>query len=144
MNIESTADFDARMMADTLWLRAEFFRLVPCLAAEEIAALFARPSKEVQATVNKWHAEDRIFHVKRGQNKLYPAFQFGRDLQPLAIVGEILKILRQAPSRSEWDNALWFIAANGWLDGASPLDMLFTEQALVKDAAEQEVLPDIE
>jgi hypothetical protein len=144
MNKETMADFEARMVADTLWLRAEFFRLVPCLTADEIAVLIDQAGEDPPATVTRWLAEARIFHVTRGPAEFYPAFQFGPDLSPLPIVGEVLKILRQVSSRSEWDNAMWFIAANGWLDGPSPLDVLCTEPDLVKDAAEQEVLPDIE
>jgi len=144
MNKETMADFEARMVADTLWLRAEFFRLVPCVTADEIAVLIAQPGEDASATATQWLAEARIFQVKRGPAEFYPAFQFGPDLSPLPIVGEILKILRQVSSRSDWDNAMWFIAANGWLSGLSPLAALSTESTLVRHAAEQEVLPDIE
>lgn len=144
MKKETMRDFETQMMADTLRLRAEFFRRMPCLTAPELAVLLAKPSAEASPHVSQWHAEERIFHVTRDSAAFYPAFQFGPDLYPRPIVAEILKILRRAPSRSDWDNALWFIAANGWLDGQSPLDLILTEPALVNDAAEQEVLPDTE
>jgi len=144
MNKETMADFEARMVADTLWLRAEFFRLVPCLTTDEIAVLIDQPSKDAHATVTRWLTEARIFRVTRGPAEFYPAFQFGPDLNPLPILGELLEIFGRHKARSDWDNALWFIAANGWLDGPSPLDVLSTEPDLVKDAAEQEVLPHIE
>ena len=137
------ANFETRMMADTLWLRAQFFRLVPCVTADEITVLIAQPGGDARADVTRWLAEGRIFYVTRGPAEFYPAFQFAPDLTPLPFIGEILNILRQVSSRSDWDNAMWFIAENGWLNGSSPLDSLFTEPALVTHAAEQEVLPDI-
>lgn len=131
-------------MADTLRLHAEFFRRVPCLSVPELAILLAKAGADTSPHMSQWHAEGSIFCVTRDAADFYPAFQFGSDLRPQPIVGEVLKILRQSPSRSDWDNALWFIAANGWLDGQSPLDLILTKPALVKDAAEQEVLPSIE
>jgi hypothetical protein len=144
MKKEAMADLEAQMMVDTLWLRAEFFRRISCLTDPELAILLAKPGADSSLHMSQWHAEGRIFLVTRDSAAFYPAFQFGPDLHPQLIVGEILTILRQAPPRSNWDNALWFIAANGWLAGQSPLDLIFTEPALVKDAAEQEVLPDTE
>lgn len=134
----------ASMLADTIWLRAEFFRLVPTLTASEIAVLHAKPGNDAPANVGEWLAAGKIFHVSRNSENLYPAFQFDDDLCPRPIVGELLSILKQVASRSDWDDAFWFIAANGWLGGPSPLDLLLTEPALVKHAAEQEVLPDLE
>ena len=137
-------EIKARMLADTMWLRAEFFRVVPTLTAEEIAVLLDKPGEDPHATVRQWHVSGRIFHVTRNSESLYPAFQFGADLHPRPIVGELLTILNQLASRTDWDNAIWFIAANGWLGGPSPLDLLLTEPAMLIHAAEQEVLPDLE
>lgn len=38
------SDAKAAMLADTIWLRAEFFRLVPTLTAGEIAVLLVKSS----------------------------------------------------------------------------------------------------
>src|SRR4051812_4428932 len=105
MNKETMADFEARMLADTLWLRAEFFRLGPCLTADEIAVLIDQPGEDARATVAQWLTEARIFHVTRGPAEFYPAFQFGADLAPLPIIGELLEIFGRYKARSDWDNA---------------------------------------
>jgi hypothetical protein len=39
---------------------------------------------------------------------------------------------------SGWQTALWFVGANGWLDGARPVDLLATEPARVAEAARHE------
>jgi hypothetical protein len=140
----TTADFEARMLADTIWLRAEFFRLVPVLTAREAAVLAGLSGARAYQSVEQWRAEGLIFSVKRDIEDLYPAFQFTAEMRPLPIMREILRIFRQVTSRSDWDNAMWFIAANGWLDGPAPIDLLISEPSRVIDAAEQEVLPDIE
>lgn len=140
----SLADLEARMIADTIWLRAEFFRRVATLTAREVAVLAALPGPDAYRSVDAWRDEGRIFSVRRETQDLYPAFQFGTEMQPLPIIAELLATLRQYKARTDWDNALWFVGANGWLDGPPPIDLLTAEPDLVKDAAEQEVLPHIE
>jgi hypothetical protein len=140
---KTMTDFKTQMIADTLWLRAEFFRLVPALSEGELATLIARLGEDSKSAVQQWREAGKIFCVSRIGENFYPAFQFDSEVKPQPLVGEILTILRQVPSRSDWDNALWFIGANGWLDGPSPLEKLLTEPGLVKHAAEQEVAPDI-
>jgi hypothetical protein len=95
-------------------------------------------------SIERWRTDGSVFSAKRSTEDFYPAFQFGPDLRPLPIVGKILGILWQHKSRSDWDNALWLVAANDWLDGPSPIDLFLTEPELVLYAAEQTVLPHIE
>ena len=64
--------------------------------------------------------------------------------QPLPVVGQVLELFSEVPSRVDWDNAIWFVAANGWLGGRMPYELLTNAPQKVKHAAEQEVLPDIE
>ena len=62
----------------------------------------------------------------------------------MPIVAELIAILRQHKARTDWDSALWFAVANGWPDGSCPVGLMLDDPDLVKDAAEQEVLPHIE
>ena len=100
--------------------------------------------KDAHQSVEHWRTEGLIFSVKRDIKDLYPAFQFSADMCPLPIIREILGILRQVASRSDWDNAMWFFASNGWLGGPTPIDLLTSEPSLVIKAAEQEVIEEIE
>jgi hypothetical protein len=138
------AELESSMLNDTVWLRAEFFRIVPALTAREVAALAAIPGSDGHSQVEQWRAEGRLFSVRRDVDALYPAFQFKADLHPLPIIREVLEILRRVRSRSDWDNALWFIGPNGWLSGSLSFEQLESKPDLVKHAAEQEVLPDTE
>jgi hypothetical protein len=132
------------MLADTIWLRAEFFRVVPALTAQEVAILAGLTGEDGTRTVEQWRSEGLVFAVKRDIHLLYPAFQFDAKMRPRPVIHKILSTLRQHAARSDWDNAFWFISANGWLDGPAPKDLLETEPELLVEAAEQEVLPDIE
>jgi hypothetical protein len=46
--------------------------------------------------------------------------------------------LRANGQVSDWQAALWFVAANGWLGGRRPVDLLDAEQDAVVDAAARE------
>jgi hypothetical protein len=110
------ADFEARMLADTIWLRAEFFRIVPVVTTREAAILAGISGQNAYQSIEQWRAEGLIFSVKRDVEDLYPAFQFAADMRPLPIIREILRILRQVASRSDWDNAMWLSPEmGGWM-----------------------------
>jgi hypothetical protein len=140
----SLADPKTQMLADAIWLRAEFFQTVPVLTSLEVATLAGIADKNAHLSVELWRTEGLIFSVKRGIEDFYPSFQFTADMTPLPIIREILRILRQVPSRRDWDDAMWFFASNGWLGGRTPIDLLTSEPSLVIKAAEQEVIEDIE
>jgi hypothetical protein len=139
-------EFDERMRQDTRSLRAYFIHHVPTFtvaaAAEELSK---RTKTEVtQDSVRSLVSERRIFSVRHEDQERVPAFQFDELGQPLPVIHELLEIFARYKARSDWDNALWFVAENDWLDGAAPLGLLKSEPTLVKDAAEQAVLPHIE
>jgi hypothetical protein len=58
---------------------------------------------------------------------------FPRAARPSSKVLQIL-----GKDISDWGVALWFTAANGWLDGKRPVDLLKDEPEEVIQAAEQE------
>lgn len=54
---------------------------------------------------------------------MYPGFQFDEHGAPLAVVAEVLAALPR-DRLTDWDLALWWTAANGWLAGDRPVDRL--------------------
>jgi hypothetical protein len=139
-------EFEERMRQDTVALRAEFLRLVPSVKVTAAAAELSRRGCG-EVTPDALHSlleRRRIFSIRHDGQELIPLFQFDDRGRPLPVVHELLEIFAKYFARTDWDNALWFVAANDWLDGASPLELLLEEPILVKDAAEQAVLPHIE
>jgi hypothetical protein len=63
-----------------------------------------------------------IFAVDHDGQRLYPAFQFGDDGQPLSHVKAVLARLPKA--LTGWPLALWWTTANDRLDGDRPVDRL--------------------
>lgn len=55
------AELEARMLADTIWLRAEFFRVVPALTADEVAVLAGLSGDDATRTVEQWRADGLVF-----------------------------------------------------------------------------------
>lgn len=141
---EKMARLERKMLEDTIWLRREFFRRVPVLTIEEISLAPVMLASGGRAAVEKWRSERQIFGLGDGDRAVFPSFQFDSDGSPKQIVARLLSIFAQVKSRTDWDNALWFLAANDWLDGPSPIELLATDPDLVIDAAEQAVLPIIE
>ena len=80
--------------------------------------------------------ERRIFTVIH-RNAIYvPSFQFDENGRPRPAIAKVIQIL--GGDTSDWGLALWFTAANGWLDGKRPVDLLKDEPGEVVQAAEQE------
>ncbi len=71
------------------------------------------------------------------QNATYiPSFQFDERGRLRPAVAKVIQILGK--DTSDWGVALWFTAANGWLNGKRPVDLLGDEPEEVIHAAEQE------
>ena len=136
------ADIELKIAEDTADLRREFLERVPAGTSAEVHKRATLPGNNPSQTVHRWRKQGKIFAINYGGRDLYPAFQFGDDGRPLPIVAELLEILARDKDRSDWDNALWFAADSGWLDGQTPIDLLQSGPDLVKRAAEQEVLRD--
>lgn len=66
--------------------------------------------------------EHRLFSVRTRRGRLYPSFQFDGGGRPLEIIHSILATF---PVRTDpWEVGVWFVAANGWLGGRRPVDLL--------------------
>jgi hypothetical protein len=136
------ADVELKVAEATVDLRREFLERVPVLTSAQLHERAGFPGNNPSQTGLRWRKQGKLFSINHGGRELYPAFQLGPDGRPLPIVAELLEILARDPDRTEWDNVLWFAGESGWLDGKTPLELLQSEPALVKQAAEQEVLRD--
>jgi hypothetical protein len=109
------------------------------LRSAEVAELAGSRAANRAALANRWRGERRVVAVQVGDELLYPGFQFTSEGKPHPTVASALAELRSNGHVTDWQAALWFVAANGWLGGRRPVDLLDTEPAAVVDAAAHEV-----
>ena len=81
-------------------------------------------------------ADHAIFSVQYREAEVFPGFQFDAEGRPLAVIADILAILRDV--RSPWEIALWLTFADGWLGGERPVDLLRIAPKRVVEAARHE------
>ncbi len=84
--------------------------------------------------VDRWKQEGRIFSVSYRGEELFPGFQFNDRGEPREVMRKIITVLCGC---SSWELALWFIAANGWLNGRRPVDLLDVDPEADAVAARQ-------
>jgi hypothetical protein len=120
--------------------RMELLREFGFLTAEEIAEGRSRAANR-SAMAGRWRSEGRIFSVEWKGRALYPGFQSDEQGAPLPIVARVLAALPR-DRMSEWEVALWWTSANGWLSGARPVDRIHDpEQRPLIDAAQHLAQP---
>jgi len=103
--------------------RSKFLEEFPALSAAEVARLAGITWANPAAWPSRLQKEGKVFSVEYGRRQLLPAFQFDSDWQPREAVAKVLAQLANGGLQG-WSIALWFTAANGWLDGARPVDLL--------------------
>jgi hypothetical protein len=104
------------------------------LTSEEIADRRSR-AKNRHAIANRWRSEEKIFGVEARGRRVFPGFQFdGESLAPEPIVAQVLAALPRE-EMSEWETALWWVAADPWLEGRRPVDLMHEDPGAVLDAA---------
>jgi hypothetical protein len=104
------------------------------LTSEEIADHRSR-AKNRHAIANRWRSEDKIFSVEVRGRRLFPGFQFdGESFAPEPLVAQVLAILPRA-EMSEWETALWWVAADPHLHGRRPVDLMHEDPEGVVEAA---------
>lgn len=107
------------------------------LARKAFLKEFGDPATGVhQRSLDGWHQEGKIFTVADGKTTYVPSFQFDEKGHPRPVVARIIQVL--GGSTSDWGMALWFAAANGWLAGRRPVDLLASAPEEVVEAAERE------
>lgn len=109
------------------------------LRSAEVAELAGSRAANRAALANRWRAENRVVAVPVGDELLYPGFQFTLEGRPRPAVGAALAILRSDAGLSDWQAALWFVGANGWLGGRRPVDLLEDDPGAVEAAARREL-----
>jgi len=101
--------------------RSELLRDFEPLTSAQVAELRGSTAGNRAAIASRWKSERRIFPVRYQKSELYPAFQFDEDGEPRPV---IRRVLEAVGGRDGWALALWFTAANGWLDDKRPVDLL--------------------
>jgi hypothetical protein len=131
-NVPSTeATEQLRLNAEA---RSAFLEEFPALAAAELARLAGITWANPAAWPSRLAKEGKVFSVEYGRRQLFPAFQFESDWQPREPVAKVLVQPENGGLRG-WSIALWFTAANGWLEGARPVDRLDAQPEQVIAAA---------
>ncbi len=115
--------------------RAELLGEFGALTSSEVADLAGSKAGNRAALANRWRKEGRIFSISHHGQIYFAGFQFGADGRPLPAIAEVLSAFGDGGG---WQTALWFTAANGWLGGARPVDMLASDPERVADAARRE------
>jgi hypothetical protein len=103
--------------------RITFLAEFPALPAAEVASLAGITWSNPAAWPSRLQKEGKVFSVDYGRRQLFPAFQFDSNWQPREAVAAVLDQLHNAGLHG-WSVALWWTAANGWIDGARPVDRL--------------------
>lgn len=106
------------------------------LAAAKRSILKEFGNLEKPADFERLQRERRILAVSHENATYVPSFQFDEKGNPRPAVARVIEILGK--DTSDWGLALWFTAANGWLDDRRPVDLLKDEPEQVVQAAEQE------
>jgi hypothetical protein len=107
------------------------------LTSAQVAELAGSGARNASQLAWRLKEEGRIFSVEHRSQTFYPALQFDPQTEkPREVIGELIAVL--APLYSGWSLALWFAAANDWLDGAPPYDVLADRATDVLDAASAE------
>ena len=83
------------------------------------------------SVVRRWLHERRIFAFIHRRHFWFPAFEFAAG-EPKPVVGEILRLIQPVHG---WEALYWFVGANGWLEGGTPVDQMDQDPAAVLEAA---------
>lgn len=113
--------------------RAALIGELGLLTSGEVADLNESSAGNRAALASRWKREGRVFSVRHHGQDYFPAFQLDAEFRPREVVGRVLRALGAAGG---WEIALWFVAANGYLEGRRPVDLLAGEPEEVVRAAE--------
>ncbi|HEX3552850.1 MAG TPA: phasin family protein [Thermoanaerobaculia bacterium] len=116
--------------------RADLLREFSAFSSAEVAEMAGSKAQNKAALANRWKQEGRVFSVPHRGSTFFPGYQFDSKGQPIPVISRVLATLGRR-SR-EWELALWFTSANGWLDGRRPVDLLADGPEEVARAAERE------
>jgi hypothetical protein len=89
--------------------------------------------------VEKWKQEFKIFSLVNKNVELIPKYALERDGNPKPIVQAILRLFEG--KKSSLAIAIWFMSANSWLRGKTPIGCLELSPEVVLEAARMEAFP---
>jgi predicted RNA-binding protein YlqC (UPF0109 family) len=118
--------------------RRELLESYGAVTSGGVAELARSKAKNRAALANRWRSEGRVFAVPVDDELVYPLFQFSEEGRPLPVVAETLAALDRSGDLSDWQRALWFTSANGWLAGRRPVELLERDPNTVIEAARRE------
>jgi hypothetical protein len=113
--------------------RLALLREFGAYSSEEIGELRSRAANR-HALASRWRSEGKVFSVDYRGRQLFPGFQFDASAAPLPVVGRVLAELPRE-EMSEWEVALWWVAANEWLGGERPVDVIAEDPGSLPGAA---------
>ena len=119
-----------RMHARELTTREHIFSSYPAFL---VSAITDRQGERVHtALVRRWLREVQVFAFVHRRHYYFPAFEFAAG-EPKPIVRELLQRARPLDG---WHAMSWFVAANGWLEDAAPVDLMDHDPEAVVQAAD--------
>lgn len=104
------------------------------LTSDEVATIVGSRAENRAALASRWYSDGRVLRVEHNGITYYPRFQFDKSGNAHPVIRKLLKV--RSPLMSDWQFALWFVAANGWLGGERPVDSLEKDADRVIDAAQ--------
>ena len=118
--------------------RTQLMNEFGALTSAQVAELAGSEAKNTSALAGRWRREGRLIAVDHQGTTYYPGFQLDPEGRPRPVVADVLNHLSRLHT-TPWQQALWFMAANGWLDGRRPVDLLDDQPGAVVSAAEAAV-----
>ncbi len=113
--------------------RAQLLQEFGALTGEQIAEERSRAANR-HALAARWRKERKLFGVPYRGQTLYPAFQLHDDGRLRPAISAVLEALPR-DEMSDWEIAYWWTAANGWLSGARPVDLIDSNPSSLVEAA---------
>jgi hypothetical protein len=114
-------------------VRLALLREFGAYSSEELGELRSKAENR-HALASRWRGKGRIFSVDFHGRQMFPGFQFDASASPLPVVAEVLAELPRE-EMSDWEVALWWVAANEWLEGKRPVDLLTENPSALPSAA---------
>ena len=105
------------------------------LTAGEIGALTGSSSSNPNAQTSKWKRARKIFAIVIDGLDRFPAYALdeNQNFRPRPAMQKIISAF--GPKWKGWDLAFWFAAANDYLDGKQPQEVILLDPDLVIEAA---------
>jgi hypothetical protein len=126
-------------VATAAQLREQVLRMSAWLTAQQVSDNAGYKGVNSSALPNKWKKAGWIFAISVEGKDLFPAYGLGIDGKPLPEMKEILAIL--TAHKQVLAIAVWFVSANSWLGGKTPMNELAERPLNVLKAARMAVAP---